>query len=73
MPRLYATQTAADLRIKHLETTRASGDSIPASEYWLWRNQDAVNSVQRGLIQAKRGETVSLGSFAEFADSEVDD
>ena len=41
---------------------------IPAREEWLWRNKKALESVRRGLEQSSRGETTSLGSFAEHAD-----
>jgi hypothetical protein len=44
--------------------------SIPASEAWLYRNPEALASVRRGLQQAAEGKTISLGSFARYADEE---
>jgi len=44
--------------------------SIPASEAWLYRNADALESVRRGLEDAAAGRTKSLGSFARFADDD---
>lgn len=44
--------------------------SIPASEAWLYRNPEALASVRRGLQEAAEGKTISLGSFARYADEE---
>jgi hypothetical protein len=33
---------------------------IPAREMWLWTNKAALESVQRGLHQARRGKTKPL-------------
>ncbi len=40
---------------------------IPADERWLWENKKALESVMRGLDDAKAGRLVSLGSFAKYA------
>jgi hypothetical protein len=44
--------------------------SIPASEAWLYRNPEALASLRRGLQEAAEGKTISLGSFAQYADEE---
>jgi hypothetical protein len=44
--------------------------SVPASEAWLYRNPEAIAAVRRGLQEAAEGKTVSLGSFASYADEE---
>ena len=46
---------------------------IPKRELWLWTNPETLNQVKRGLEQSARGETVELGSFAQFANEEADD
>ncbi len=40
---------------------------VPAREQWLYENPEAYSSVRRGLAQAGKGETASLGSFARPA------
>jgi hypothetical protein len=42
-------------------------------EAWLYRNPEALAAVLEGIEQSKRGETVDLGSFAQYADDEIDD
>ena len=46
--------------------------SIPAREAWLFKNKAALESVQRGLRQSMEGRTVSLGSFAKFANEDIE-
>lgn len=48
-------------------------ESLPSAEPWLDGNQEAKASVERGLQQAANGEVHYLGSFAQFADLEIDD
>jgi hypothetical protein len=45
---------------------------IPAREKWLFGNPQALEAVKAGLAQAATGETCSLGSFAEYADEDID-
>lgn len=47
--------------------------TVPEREAWLWANEQALDSVKRGISEAACGETHSLGSFADFADIEIDD
>jgi len=47
--------------------------NIPEKEIWLWRNQSALESLKSGLQEAAAGETNDLGSFAEYANLDIDD
>ncbi len=38
---------------------------LPAREAWLFKNKDALASVEKGLKQSAAGKTKSLGSFAK--------
>jgi hypothetical protein len=45
---------------------------IPARDAWLFENAAALGAVKVGLAQAAEGKTRALGSFASFADEEID-
>jgi hypothetical protein len=45
---------------------------IPAREKWLFENAAALGAVKAGLAQAREGKTRALGSFAQFADEDID-
>jgi hypothetical protein len=66
------------LRFKGVNSVKASilknGDiilkpmaSIPARELWLYQNQEAMESVRRGLSQEGK---IDRGSFAQHVDDE---
>ena len=39
---------------------------IPAEERWLWENKEALESVRKGIEDARAGRLVSLGSFKKY-------
>lgn len=39
---------------------------IPADERWLWENKEALESVKKGIDDARAGRLVSLGSFKKY-------
>jgi len=43
-----------------------------APEAWLLKNKFALESVCRGIRQAKNGELTDCGSFAHYVDDEID-
>jgi hypothetical protein len=45
---------------------------VPLHEAWLYKSPEALASVRRGLEQAAKGKVHNLGSFARFADDEID-
>ncbi|MBI4267704.1 MAG: hypothetical protein HY662_02855 [Chloroflexi bacterium] len=42
------------------------------SEVWLLKSKFALESVCRGIRQAKNGELIDCGSFAHYADDEIE-
>lgn len=45
---------------------------IPAREKWLFNNQAALNAVKTGISQAAAGKTREIGSFAQYADEDIE-
>lgn len=47
--------------------------TIPERERWLFENPEALASVKQGLKESAEGKAKYLGSFAQYADLEIDD
>jgi len=45
---------------------------IPLHEAWLYKNKEALESVHRGLDQAKHGKIKKGPSFAKYAEDDID-
>lgn len=45
---------------------------VPVREIWLYRNTVALKKVREGLAQAAERKLRSLGSFAKYADKEME-
>ncbi len=45
---------------------------IHPREAWLYKNPEALASLRRGIRQAAEGKLHYLGSFAKYADDEID-
>ena len=43
---------------------------LPAREAWLFKNKEALASVEKGLKQSAERKTKSLGSFAQYAEED---
>ncbi len=56
-----------------VENPHHSIEDIPEKERWLWQTPTAWASLERGLRQAQVGEVRDLGSFAQYADLEIED
>ena len=44
--------------------------AIPMDEVWLYKNNEALNSVLNGMQQAHTGKTLHRGSFSQYLDEE---
>jgi hypothetical protein len=47
--------------------------NIPEQEQWLWENPEVLDSLRQGIEQSVSGEIYDLGSFALYADLEIND
>jgi len=45
---------------------------VPLHEAWLFKNHAALASVHRGLTQSAAGELHDRGSFAKYADDDIE-
>jgi hypothetical protein len=45
---------------------------IPAREKWLFENKSALTAVREGLDQSAQGKVRPRGSFARYANDEID-
>lgn len=46
--------------------------TVPLHEVWLYKNKATLDSVLRGIEDAKRGKVKRIGSFAKHADDKID-
>jgi hypothetical protein len=46
--------------------------SVPIHEVWLYRNPQALAKVSKGLAEAAKGDLHDAGSFAEYADDQIE-
>lgn len=44
--------------------------SIPEREMIVWRDPELARAIREGLVEAERGDTADLGTFAAYADDE---
>jgi hypothetical protein len=47
-------------------------DPIDDREQWLWQNPQGIATVQIGIAQAAQEQTLSLGSFAQYGNLDID-
>jgi hypothetical protein len=45
---------------------------VPEREAWLYENKDAIAKVRTGLADASEGRVREVGSFADYADAEIE-
>jgi hypothetical protein len=54
----------------NVTTAPPNAPSMPEEERWLHEDPAAMAQFKEGVRQVERGEVVSLGSFAQYLDSE---
>lgn len=45
--------------------------TIPASESWVFENEEILASLDRAMFESINGQTVNLGSFAKYVEDEA--
>jgi len=65
--------TKPTFKLGRADATATAVVPIPLRELWLWQNQEAMAAMRFGLEQASRGETLFLGSFAQYVDLNIDE
>jgi hypothetical protein len=63
--------TASRYRILIKANEQLHLDPIDDREQWLWKNPQAIALVQTGIAQATQGQTLSLGSFFQYANLDI--
>lgn len=75
--RHFANRTVLVSYVSENEVVIKLARVIPEDEIWLHQNREAIDAVQRGLEQARRGEfakpSPDLDADAEFASSIPDE
>jgi hypothetical protein len=67
--------THKDFRIEYAEDGAISLIPVvfvPEREAWLYENKGAIAEVRTGLADASEGRVREAGSFAEYADTEIE-
>ncbi len=70
---LGSTATAHRYRILVNPSGQILLDPVPDPEAWFWNNPEAIAEIKTGIAQAAAGEVQYLGSFADYADIDIDD
>jgi len=47
--------------------------TVHEREVWLFQNPEALAMVQQGIRESREGNTVYMGSFAHYADLDIDE
>ena len=68
-----STATAHRYRILVNPNGQILLDPVRDPEAWFWNNSETIAAVQTGIAPAAAGEVHDLGSFAKYADLDIDD
>lgn len=70
---VVSVATAPKVRVRNIVSTSDPLATIPAAERWLWQNSDAMQMLAQGKEDVRAGRVHDLGSFAQYADIDIDD